>query len=136
MLRLFGSVTLDLAVTRHPVEASFLPILLSSRGSQAGEAVAVDRALPDQKFIDREHVAATGFFQREQTTEHGSYHLGLATDHPPFGSRPRQISDRQWAAIRPYDVPRFSAKRLHRTIGSGFNAYSMTDSIFIAARSS
>ena len=74
------------SVTRHPIEASLLPILLSSRGTQAGGAVAVDRALPDEKFIDRERVAAASFLQREQTTAHGSYHLGLATDHPTFCS--------------------------------------------------
>jgi hypothetical protein len=68
----------------HPVKASFLPILLCSRGTQAGEAVAIDRALPDEKFIDRERVAAASLLQREQTTAHRSYHLCLATDHPAF----------------------------------------------------
>jgi hypothetical protein len=113
----------------HPVKASFLPILLCSRGTQAGEAVAIDRALPDEKFIDRERVAAASLLQREQTTAHRSYHLCLATDHPAFCPRRWQISDRQWAPIRPHHVPRFRAKRLHRTIGSGFNAYSTADSI-------
>jgi hypothetical protein len=70
-----------LAVTRHPVDAS-LSILLSSRGTQARETVAVDRTLPDEQFIVREHVAAAGVLKRERTTAHGSYHLGRATDNP------------------------------------------------------
>jgi hypothetical protein len=33
--------------------------------AQARETVAVDRAVPDEKFIDRESVAAASFLQRE-----------------------------------------------------------------------
>jgi hypothetical protein len=54
--------------------------LLSSRGTQARETVPVDRTLPDEQFIDREHVAAAGVLKREQTTAHGSNHLSLATE--------------------------------------------------------
>ena len=74
----------------------------------------VDRVLPGEKFIDREHVAAAGFLQREQATAHSRDHLGLAADDPAFRSRRRQISNRQWAAIRPYHVIGSRAKRLNR----------------------
>jgi hypothetical protein len=95
-------------------ETSFFSILLGACGAQAREAVLVDRVLPGEQFIDRERVAAAGFLQGEQATTHGRDHLGLAADDPAFRSRRRQISNRQWAAIRPYHVFVSWAKRLDR----------------------
>ncbi len=42
---------------------SLLAILLNASGAQAGEAMAVDRVLPGQEFLDRERVAAAGLFK-------------------------------------------------------------------------
>ena len=39
------------------------------------------RSIEQCQTIDRESVAAASFLQREQTTAHRSYHLGLAKDH-------------------------------------------------------
>ena len=45
---------------------SLLAILLDTRGAQTGEAVAVDRVLPGQEFLDRERIAAAGLFERRR----------------------------------------------------------------------
>jgi hypothetical protein len=111
-----GCVQHSQAVART-AEGLFLPILLSSRGAQARKTVAVNRALPDKEFIDRERVAAASFVQREKATAHGGYDLCLAANYPAFGPRRWQISDRQWAAIRSHYVLGFGAQRVHRIKG-------------------
>jgi hypothetical protein len=37
--------------------------LLDAGRPQPGEAVAINRTLPSEKFLDRQHVAAAGFFK-------------------------------------------------------------------------
>jgi hypothetical protein len=77
-----------------------LPVLLGPGNTQPGEAMVVDRMLPGDEFVDREHVAAAGVVKGEQTTAHGRDHLGLASDDPAIRARRRQIGDSQRAAVR------------------------------------
>jgi hypothetical protein len=78
---------------------SLLPIFLDLRSAQPGEAVLVDRVLPGEKFVDREHVATAGFLKGQQATAHGRDNYGFAPYDPAFRSWRRQIGDRQWAAV-------------------------------------
>jgi hypothetical protein len=57
-------------------------ILLDAGRPQSGEAVAINRTLPGEKFFDRQHIAAAGFFEREEPAANGCNHFGLATNHP------------------------------------------------------
>lgn len=61
-------------------------ILLNPRRPKAGKPVLVDRLLPGQKFFDGKGVAFAGVLQRQEATTNGSYHLGLAADHPTLGA--------------------------------------------------
>src|ERR1700704_3821859 len=65
----------------------------------------IDRSLPGEEFIDRQGVAVAGVSQGEQYTAHGRDHQGLARDGPVLlRTRWRQISNRQWAAVRALQV--------------------------------
>jgi hypothetical protein len=82
------------------IKRLLMPVLLGARGTQPGGAALVDRGLPGEEFVDREHVAVAGFVKREQTTAHGCDQFGLAPDNPASRSRCRQIRDGQRAAVR------------------------------------
>src|SRR5450755_3493342 len=56
-------------------------ILLDAGRPQPGEAVAINRTLPSEKFLDRQHIAAAGFFEREEPAANGCNHFGLPTNH-------------------------------------------------------
>src|SRR3977135_4300836 len=81
-----------------------LAVLLDARGAQPGKAMLVDGKLPGQEFVHRQGVAAASLLEGEQAAANRGNDFGLAADHPPFGSRRRQIGDRQRTAVRPDDV--------------------------------
>ena len=54
-------------------------IQLDAGRPQSGEAVAINRTLPVEKFLDRQHIAAAGLFEREEPAANGCNHFGLAT---------------------------------------------------------
>jgi hypothetical protein len=60
-------------------------VLLSTRGTQTGEAVRLERTLPGEELLFRQLVAAQGLFHRDRATAHGNHHLGFAPDGPPRG---------------------------------------------------
>src|ERR1043166_7765499 len=85
-------------------QPALLPILLDSRGAQAGEAVPVDGILPGEEFFDRQRVTATGFLEREESAAHGGHHFGLAADDPPLGAGCRQIGNGERTSVRPNHI--------------------------------
>src|ERR1043166_2644820 len=85
-------------------EGALLPILLDSRGAQAGEAVAIDGILPGEEFFDRQRVTAAGFLEREESAAHGGHHFGLAADDPPLGAGCRQIGNGERTSVRPNHI--------------------------------
>jgi hypothetical protein len=74
--------------------ANLLPVLLDPGGPQAGQAVLVNGKLPGQELVDRQRVTAARLFEREQTAADRCNDFSLAADHPPFGSRRGQVSNR------------------------------------------
>src|SRR6185312_2690170 len=84
--------------------AGLLAILLDPCGTEPGEAVLVDRELPGEKLVDRQRVAAAGFFEREQPAANRGDDFGLTANDPPFGPGRGQVRNRKWAAVRPDDV--------------------------------
>src|ERR1043166_9039035 len=85
-------------------QPALLPILLDSRGAQAGEAVTVDGILPGEEFFDRQRVTAAGFLEREESAAHGGHHFGLAADDPPLGAGCRQIGNGERTSVRPNHI--------------------------------
>src|SRR5258706_13833782 len=83
---------------------ALLPVLLNSRGAQAGEPVAIDRILPGEEFLDRQRIAAASFFERQQAATHGRNDFGLATDHPAIGTERREVRKRERATVGPDDI--------------------------------
>src|SRR5689334_2575042 len=83
---------------------ALLPILLDSRGPQAGEPITIDRILPGEEFLDRQRVTAASFFERQQATTHGRDDFGLATDHPALGTGRGKVRNRERATVGPDDI--------------------------------
>src|SRR6516165_9802359 len=83
---------------------SLLAILLNTRGAQAGKAMAVDRVLPSQKFLDRERIAAAGLLKRKKAAAHRRNNFRLATNHPALRAGRRKVGDGKRASIGPDDV--------------------------------
>ena len=81
-----------------------MAILLSAGCAQPGEAMAINRTLPGEEFLDRQHIAAAGFFEREEPAANGCNHFGLATNHPTCRFRRREIGNCQRTAVGPDDV--------------------------------
>src|SRR5215472_15818602 len=81
-----------------------LPVLLDTRGAQAREAVPVDRVLPGEEFLDRQRIAAAGFFQRQKSATHGCDDFGLTPNHPALRPGRRQVGNRERATVRPDHV--------------------------------
>jgi hypothetical protein len=75
--------------------------LLDAGRPQPGETVAINRALPGEKFLDRQHIAAAGFFEREEPAANGCNHFGLATNHPARRPWRREIGNCQRATVGP-----------------------------------
>src|SRR6266481_602451 len=84
--------------------ASLLAILLNASGAQTGEAMAVDRVLPGQEFLNRERIAAASLFKRKEAATHRRNDFRLTANHPTLRSRRRQVGDREGTSIGPDDV--------------------------------
>src|SRR5262245_59283242 len=66
--------------------------------------MTIDRALPGEKFLDRQRIALARFIQTEKTTTHRRDHFGLAANDPALGAGRRQVGERQRAAVGPDDI--------------------------------
>ena len=102
--------------------ARLFAILLDAGGSEPRQAVAVDRTLPGEEFLDGQRVAAAGFLQRQKPAADGGDDFGLAPDHPTAGTRRRKIGHGEGGAIGPDDVVNTRTQltthaRLHRQLG-------------------
>src|ERR1700730_984265 len=73
-----------------------LAILLDAGRAEPRKAVAVDRILPGEKFLDGQRISAAGLFRRN--------HLPPAANPPALGSRRREIGDRKRTSVGPDDV--------------------------------
>src|SRR5262249_29099047 len=83
---------------------ALLPVLLDSRGAQAGKAVAIDGILPGEELFDRQGVAAAGFLKREKSAPHGGHELGFAPDDPALRAGRRQVRDGERTSVRPNHI--------------------------------
>src|SRR3977135_4650892 len=83
---------------------ALLPVLLNSRGAQAGQPMAIDRILPGEEFLDRQGIAAASFLERQQAATHGRNDFGLATDHPALCTGRREVRNRERATVGPDDI--------------------------------
>src|SRR5262245_26940767 len=79
-------------------------VVLDPCCTQTGQAVPIDRALPGQKFVDRQLVAFTRFLEAQQAAAHGGHHFSLAPNDPALGVLWRQIGHGERTAVRPDDV--------------------------------
>src|SRR6185437_9417044 len=77
-----------------------VPILLDAGRPEAGQAIRVDRDLPAQEFVDRQRVARTGVFKRQEAAANRGDHLRLAANDPAARAGRRQIGDCQGTAVR------------------------------------
>src|SRR5947208_12668736 len=62
---------------------------LIARRAQARNAIALDIALPGEKFIDREFIEAADLLDRNPVATHGLDDGRLAPYRPPFGQQPQ-----------------------------------------------
>ena len=81
-----------------------LAVLLNAGGAQTSEAVAVDRVLPSQEFLDGQRIAAAGLLERKKASAHGRNDFRFATNHPAFRSRRWKIGNRKRTSIGPDNV--------------------------------
>jgi hypothetical protein len=58
-------------------------VILQARDAEPGHAVAVEQALPSEKFLHRQLVAVAGVFQADGPRTDRGDDLGLAADAPP-----------------------------------------------------
>src|SRR5262245_42729312 len=79
-------------------------VVLDPCCTQTGQAVPIDRALPRQKFVDRQLVAFTRFLEAQQAAAHGGHNFSLAPNDPALGVLWRQIGHGERTAVRPDDV--------------------------------
>ena len=61
--------------------------------------MAINRALPAEKFIDRQFVTVASFLEAEQAAANGCNDLCLPSNDPPLGFPRRQIGNRKRAPI-------------------------------------
>src|ERR1700691_3360026 len=64
------------------IKRALLAILLDAGGAQPGQAMLVDRILPGQEFLDRQGIAAAGFFERPECAAHSRDDFRPAADEP------------------------------------------------------
>ena len=81
-----------------------MPVVLDAGCSEPCKAVLINGCLPRKKFFDTECIAGTRFFKREKTTPHGSHHNSFSPRNPSVRSGRRQVSDGEWAAVRPNGI--------------------------------
>src|SRR4029077_17459705 len=101
-----------------------LPVLLDTRGTQAGQAVTVDRILPGEEFLDGQRVTRARLFERQKPATNRGHHLRLAADDPPSRAGCRQVGDRQGATVGPDDILHPRAMRFGHRYSHTTNWYS------------
>src|SRR5437868_5961120 len=79
-------------------------VLLYAGRAQAGGAETLNRALPGEKFFDRERVTIASVFERKQTSFHRHNDLSLAANDPALGIWRRQIGYGERVTIRSHHV--------------------------------
>ncbi len=84
--------------------ADLSPVLLDTGGSEAGQSVAVDRALPAQIFLYGQGVPVTGFLEAQQAAANCCDYFGFTADDPALGSRRWKVRNGQRTAIGPDDI--------------------------------
>src|SRR5947209_20589142 len=94
----------DGAVSKRFRAGGLLPVLLDTRGTQAGKAVTVDRILPGEEFLDGQRVTRARLFERQKPATNRGYHLCLAANDPTSRAGRRQVGDGQGAAVGPDDI--------------------------------
>jgi hypothetical protein len=75
--------------------------------------VTINRTLPVEKFLDRQHIAAAGFFEREEPAANGCNHFRLAANYPALRPRCREIGKSERAAVGPENVLPWAARSGH-----------------------
>ena len=73
----------------------------------------INRTLPVEKFLDRQHIAAAGFFEREKPAANGCNHFGLAANYPAFRPRCRKIGKGERAAVGPQNILPWAGRSGH-----------------------
>src|ERR1700674_4724808 len=81
-----------------------LAILLDAGRAQPRKAVAVDRILPGEKFLDGQRISAAGLFKRKEAAANRCDDFRLAANHPALGSGRGEIGDRKRTSVGPDDV--------------------------------
>jgi hypothetical protein len=81
-----------------------LTVLLNAGGAQSSKAVAVNRVLPSQKFLDSQRIAAASLLERKKASAHGRNDFRFATNHPAFRSRRWKVGNRKRTAIGPDNI--------------------------------
>src|SRR5947209_14466492 len=114
----------DGAVSKRFRIGGLLPVLLDTRGTQAGEAMTVDRILPGEEFLDGQRVTGARLFERQKPATNRGHHLRLAADDPTPGARCRQVGDGQGAAVGPDDILHPRAMRFGHRYSHTTNWYS------------
>ena len=88
---------------------------LRMRDLQAVHAIAQQRVLPGQEFLNGEAVAVAGFLQTQKSAVHGRNHLGLPARNPAARVGRRKIGECERRTVRTNHVRRkvalFSAHR-------------------------
>jgi hypothetical protein len=69
---------------------------LGASASQSGDAVAIDRILPGEEFLDGQRVPAARLFKREQPAANGGNYFGLAAGQPALRTRCREVGNCPW----------------------------------------
>jgi hypothetical protein len=86
------------------LRSGLLAILLCASCPQAREAVAINRALPGEGFLDRQHIPVARVFERKESAANSGNHFGFAPNHPARRPRRREIANGQRATVGPDDV--------------------------------
>jgi len=87
-----------------PAKKRLLAVLLNAGGAQTSKAVAVDRVLPSQEFLDGERIAAASLLQRKKASAHGRNDFRFPTNHPAFRSRRWKVGNRKRTSIGPDNI--------------------------------
>jgi hypothetical protein len=115
-LREKGAGHVDVRQRRgHAANKRLLAVLLNAGGPQTSKAVAVDRVLPSQEFLDSQRIAAAGLLERKKASAHGRNDFRFSSNHPAFRSRRWKVGNRKRTSIGPDNVLRPRAVGLVHT---------------------
>ena len=86
-----GTALLARAIVQPLMAFPDLAVFLNPGGAQTADAVPVDKALPREKFLDRNVIPAAGVVEADNPRMDGHDNLRLPANYPAFGVRRRQI---------------------------------------------